>query len=60
MYIPAGSEHVQIVGRLGEFLVLHVNHNEKSAHVIGLDSIGFWTEDIPFTMLRPYEMDVAA
>ena len=53
MYIPAGRERVQIVGRQGVFLVLHVDHEEQSAHVIALEGRNYFAEDIPFSLIRP-------
>lgn len=36
MYIPAGRERVEIVGRQGVFFVLHVDREEGCARVIPL------------------------
>lgn len=55
MYVPAAREHVQIVGRLGVFLVINVDRDAGYANVIALAENAYLAEIVPFSQLKPYD-----
>ena len=55
IYVPVARECVEVAGRLGIFLVLSVNPDEKWADLVALDGPSYLLSKVPFSLLKPYD-----
>jgi hypothetical protein len=58
MYIPGARERVQVTGRIGVFLVVWVDQEQRKVDLIPLYSPETVEENIPFSQLEPYRENI--
>jgi hypothetical protein len=57
MYVPRVRERVQRVGKIGVFLVVWVDHEQKEADLIPLRGASYVEEIVSFSELEAYSQD---